>query len=85
LVFHFHLTGVFDIDKSHLQLTISPGHRESFDITWRSNKRNCTAPISVKAERGIKLSQSRQLFHSTGVLHPVASRKFIKIIKKQSK
>ena len=79
LVFHFHLTGVFDNDKSHLRLTICPGHRESFGITWQSNKRNCTAPISVKRERGITLSQSRQLFHSTGVLVPVASRRFLKV------
>ena len=51
LVFHFHLTGVFDMAKSHLQLTICPRHRKSFVITWRSNKRNCAAPISVKGER----------------------------------
>ena len=51
LVFHFHLTGVFDIDKSHLQLTICPRHRKFFVITWRSNKGNCAAPISVKGER----------------------------------
>ena len=30
---------MFDIDKSHLQLTICPGHLESFGITWRSNKK----------------------------------------------
>ena len=47
---------MFDIDKSHLQLTICPGHLESFGITWRSNKRYCTAPISVKGERGIARS-----------------------------
>ena len=56
LQFTFHLTGVFDIDKSHLQLTTCPGHLESFGITWKSNKKNCTAPISVKGERGITLS-----------------------------
>lgn len=86
-VFHFHLTGVFDIDNSHLQLTICPRHRDSFGVRWRCNKRNCTAPISwcshptkaVRGERGITLSQSRQLFHSTGVLLPVASRKLYNI------
>ena len=82
-VFHFHLTGVFDIDNSHLQLTICPRHRDSFCVRWRSNKTNCTAPTSwcshptkaVRGERGITLSQSRQLLNSTGVLLPVASRK----------
>ena len=71
LVFHFHLTGVFDMAKSHLQLTICPRHRKSFVITWRSNKRNCAAPISVKGE-GITLSQFRQLFQSSGALIPMA-------------
>ena len=42
---------VFDIDKSHLQLTVCPRYRKSFGITGRSNKRNCSAPISVKGER----------------------------------
>ena len=51
LVFHFHLTGVFDINKSHFQLTICPRQRKSFCIIWRSIKRNCAAPISVKGER----------------------------------
>ena len=37
--------------KSHLQLTICPRHRKFFVITWRSNKGNCAAPISVKGER----------------------------------
>ena len=77
LVFHFHLTGVFDMDKSHLQLTICLRHGKSFGITWRSNKRNCAAPISVKGERYYNLA-----VQSTGVLVPMASRNFIKLIKK---
>ena len=68
LILHFHLTGVFDIDKLHLQLTICPRHRKSLVITWRSNKGNCASPISVGKESGITLSQSRQLFQSSGVL-----------------
>ena len=75
LVLHFFLTGVFNIDKSHLQLTICPRHRKSFCITWRSNKRNCTALISVKGEWYHNLA-----VHSTGVLVPMALRKFIKLI-----
>ena len=85
-VLYYHLAGVFDIDQSHLQLTICPRHRDLFGIRWRSNKKNCAAPSSwcsrlstaVKGERGITLSQSRQLFLTTGVLVPVASRKLLK-------
>ena len=83
LAFQRWLAGVFDIGVSHLEITICPRHRDLFGIRWRSNRTNCTAPSSwcshpaktVKGERGITLSQSRKLFHSTGVLIPVASRK----------
>ena len=83
---YYYLAGVFDIDKSHLKLTICPKHRDLFGVRWRSNKTNCTAPSSwclhptkfVRGECGITLSQSRQLFHSTGILLPVASHKCIK-------
>ena len=79
---------MFDIDDAHLQRTICPRHRDLFGVRWRSNKTNCTAPSSwcphpakaVKGERGITLSQSRQLFQSAGFLLPVASRKCIIII-----
>ena len=33
LVFSCYLAGVFDIDKTHLELTICPRHRDMFDGT----------------------------------------------------
>ena len=33
LVFYYYLAGVFDIDKTHLELTICPRHRDMFDGT----------------------------------------------------
>ena len=67
----------------HLDLTICPRHRDLFGIRWRSNKSMCTAPNTccshtkvVKGERGINLSQAKQLFLCTNVILPVASRKY---------
>ena len=33
LVLYYYLAGVFDIDKTHLELTICPRHRDMFDGT----------------------------------------------------
>ncbi|KAK3732354.1 hypothetical protein QZH41_014983, partial [Actinostola sp. cb2023] len=72
--------GVFDIDETHLGLTICLRHREIFGIRWRSNKTNCTAPSqwvshkTVKAERGITLAHSKLLRQHTQVLLPVGSQ-----------
>ena len=79
----YYSLGVFEIRSRHLVMTICPRHRDLYGIRWRSNKRSCSAPTSwslhsskVKGDRGITLSQSKQLFQSTGVLVPVASRKY---------
>ena len=33
LVFYYYLAGVFDIEKTYLELTICPRHRDMFDGT----------------------------------------------------
>ena len=57
-----YLIGVFDIDKTHLELTICPRHCNLFGVRWRSNKMNSAAPSSwgshLSRERGITLSKS---------------------------
>ena len=53
---------MFDIDKTHLELTICLKHRDLFGVRWRSNKKNSAAPSSwcslLSRERGISLSRS---------------------------
>ena len=77
------IEGVFIGHESYLGMTICSRHRDLFGIRWRSNKKTCSIPSQwslhrmVKGERGITVSQSEQIHQYTGVLLPVASRKFL--------
>ena len=77
LQFFFIFKGIFDLNESHLKLTICSRHRDKFVIRGRSNRRifttssewssNCT---SVSGERGISSLHSRVLYQQTQVLLP---------------
>lgn len=78
------ITGVFDINESHLHLTICPQHRDDYGIHWLTSKKNCACPVSWaphkntprKGDRGLTLLQSRKLYDYTSTVVPIGSRKY---------
>lgn len=79
----FVFLGIFDVDESHLHLTICPRHRDEYGIRWLTNKKKCSCPTNWaprkttqrRGDRGITLQQSRLLYDYTSTVVPVASRK----------
>ncbi|KAK3725841.1 hypothetical protein QZH41_014066 [Actinostola sp. cb2023] len=73
--------GIFDINESHLKMSVCPRHRDAFGIRWRCNKRLCTSPSDwaphqtkqMKGDRAITLLQSKLLYNMTLTLVPVGS------------
>ena len=51
LVFYYYLAGVFDIDKTHLELTICPRHRDMFDGTKGFSTTGKLSPTKIPSSR----------------------------------
>ena len=51
LVFYYYLAGVFDIDKTHLALTICPRHRDMFDGTKGFSTTGKLSPTKILSSR----------------------------------
>ena len=51
LVFYYYLAGVFDIDKTHLELTICPRHRDMFDGTKGFLTTGKLSPTKIPSSR----------------------------------
>jgi len=73
--------GIFEIDESHLSISICPRHRNAFGIRWRCQKRFCALPPSwaphrakqMKGDRSITFVQSRLIYKMTSTLVPIGS------------
>ena len=48
LVFYYYLAGVFDIDKTHLELTICPRHRDM-------GRRDFQQPVNFRPRKSLRL------------------------------
>ena len=51
LVFYYYLAGVFDIDKTHLELTICSRHRDMFDGTKGFSITGKLSPTKISSSR----------------------------------
>ena len=51
LVFYYYLAGVFDIDKTQLELTICPRHRDMFDGTKGFSTTGKLSPTKIPSSR----------------------------------
>ena len=51
LVFYYYLAGVFDIDKTYLELTICPRHRDMFDGTKGFSTTGKLSPTKIPSSR----------------------------------
>ena len=51
LVFYYYLAGVFDIDKTHLELTICPRHRDTFEGTKGFSTTGKLSPTKIPSSR----------------------------------
>ena len=51
LVFYYYLAGVFDIDKTHLELTICPRHRDMFEGTKGFSITGKLSPAKIPSSR----------------------------------
>ena len=61
LVFYY-LAGVFDIDKTHLELTICPRHRDMFDGTKGFSKAGKLSPTKIPSSRLAAPGSTRMVF-----------------------
>ena len=73
---------IFEKPALFSHMIICPYHRSSLGIGWRASSKLCCVPENVsghseretlKAERGLSLSQSRKIYEVTNVLLPVGS------------
>ena len=55
LVFSYYLAGVFDIDKTHLELTICPRHRDMFDGMKGFSTTGKLSPTKIPSSRQLPL------------------------------
>lgn len=77
------ISGVFEVNEDHLNLTVCPLHRDLYGVRWRSNKTKCAIPgniaahksSSVKAQCGITTLLSRFLYKESELLIPVGTGK----------
>ena len=58
------ISGVFEIEQSHLKITVCQRHRNLFGIRWRCNKTRCSIPTSagIDAHKG-KSSAPKAQYH----------------------
>ena len=81
--FFFVSAGVFNVDASHLEMTICPRHRDLFGLRWESERSICTIPdkiaarisSSAKGLCGLRSNQSECIYLKTQQLVPTGSRK----------
>ena len=59
----FALSGIFEVEERHKELSICPRHRDDFGTRWLCNKK--------KGDRGMTLQQSQKLYALTSTLVPV--------------
>ena len=75
----FALSGIFEVEERHKELSICPRHRDDFGTRWLCNKKKCSCPSdwaphgksSRKGDRGMTLQQSQKLYALTSTLVPV--------------
>lgn len=76
------LLGIFEVNDTHLTLTVCPRHRSMFGVRWRCNKSRCTVPSALavhglagsQGQCGLKSALSAYIFSSTKMLLLVGSR-----------
>ena len=78
--------GIFEIEQSHLKMTVCPRHRDSFGTRWRCNRSRCTIPAEMaahkgessapKAQCGLKKAHSAYVLQTTKMLVPIGSRTY---------
>ena len=81
--YFFLSAGVFNVDASHLEMTICPRHRDLFGSRWQSGKSICTIPDEIAAHKsssakglcGLRSNQSACIYLKTQQLVPTGSRK----------
>ncbi|KAL9959285.1 hypothetical protein ACROYT_G032596 [Oculina patagonica] len=73
--------GIFEINSSHLSMSICPKHRDKFGLRWRCQKRFCAVPPSwaphkttqMKGDRSVTFVQSKLIYKMTSTLVPIGS------------
>ena len=84
----YNILGIFEVEESHLTITVCPRHRNFFGIRWRCNKTRRTVPSLIAVhglagstgQCGLKSVQSAYISRSAKFLVPVGSRMYIFII-----
>ena len=84
-IFMYNILGIFEVEESHLTITVCPRHRNLFGIRWRCNRTRFTVPSSIAVhglagstgQCRLKSVQSAYIFRSAKVLVPVGSRMYI--------
>lgn len=86
MIERFIFKDIFEVNESHLELTIFPRHRDKFGIRWRSNKRICTAPIGwsshgtlVSGKKGISSLHAKLLYQQMKALLLVGSHARVRV------
>jgi len=81
--FFFLSAGVFNVDASHLEMTVCPRHRDLFGSRWQSGRSIGSIPDEIAAHKsssakglcGLRSNQSACIYLKTQQLVPTGSRK----------